>query len=107
MATALLAGWGNSDIFLGLFSFRVVKSYLLMGGFFEGRNLIHGYSRSSFQRVCVIAKYKVSKSVGGLRFSKRWLLHMTSAHCSHLPPATFCESDVYLISASVWQFFLF
>lgn len=30
----------------------VVKSYLLAGGFFEGRNLAHGYSRSCFQWVC-------------------------------------------------------
>lgn len=30
----------------------VVKSYLLAGGFFEGRNLVHGYSRPCFQWVC-------------------------------------------------------
>lgn len=81
----------------------VVKSHLFAGGFFEGRDLVHGYSRSSFQWVCVTAKYEVSESTGGLRFFRVLVAACDSAHHSHLPPATFCKSDVYHISASVWN----
>lgn len=68
MATALLAGWGSSEFLVELLS--VVKSYLFAGGLLEGRNLIHRYSRSHFQWVCITVKNKLSKSTECLSFSE-------------------------------------
>lgn len=103
VATALLAAWGNSELPVGLLS--AVKSYLFAGGLLKGTNLAHGYSRSHFHCLCTDVKYKVSKSTERLSFSAHFRsAHCCTwicAHCSHLPPATFCKSNVYHVSASV------
>lgn len=84
-------------------SLGTIRSHLFTGQVFEGRNLVPGYSRLSFQWVCVTVKYRVSKSTRGLRCSEVLVAAQDSGHRSHLPPATFCESSVYRVSASVWD----
>lgn len=84
MATALLAGWGNSEFLVGLL--RVVKSYLCAGGLLEGRNLVHRYSRPHFQWVCITVKNKLSKSTECFSFSEVLVAaHVLTALIRHQP----------------------
>lgn len=88
MATALLAGWGNSEFTAGLLS--VVKSYLLAEGLLEGRSLVHRCSRLRFQWVCLsTVKYQVSKGTEGLSFSGELVV----AH-DFVPTALICHQPL-------------